>query len=219
MRQNPHVRICGGPGSATTLVYPTMSLGRERPVYKLLHIGLPHRPVVLNAECGFIDQTRFSLRSYLGQSRCAVNLVAAFLDRLRDFGIYDNSLIIVSSDHGTNLRPLAYRGKSASLPEITGASTSSLPSIVGSSRPLMAIKPIGQTGSLAFSDAPTAHADLPATVLDLLGLPADLGHQQMLERDPTSARDRVYGMYDLRFRFPEAHLNRLDVRRASRTGR
>ena len=29
MRQNPHVRICGGPGSATTLVYPT---GIERRV-------------------------------------------------------------------------------------------------------------------------------------------------------------------------------------------
>ena len=28
MRQNPHVRICGGPGSATTLVYPT-ALCRE----------------------------------------------------------------------------------------------------------------------------------------------------------------------------------------------
>ena len=28
MRQNPHVRICGGPGSATTLVYPTVS-GRD----------------------------------------------------------------------------------------------------------------------------------------------------------------------------------------------
>ena len=27
MRQNPHVRICGGPGSATTLVYPTADLG------------------------------------------------------------------------------------------------------------------------------------------------------------------------------------------------
>ena len=26
MRQNPHVRICGGPGSATTLVYPTQTL-------------------------------------------------------------------------------------------------------------------------------------------------------------------------------------------------
>ena len=26
MRQNPHVRICGGPGSATTLVYPTREM-------------------------------------------------------------------------------------------------------------------------------------------------------------------------------------------------
>ena len=28
MRQNPHVRICGGPGSATTLVYPTARWAR-----------------------------------------------------------------------------------------------------------------------------------------------------------------------------------------------
>ena len=28
MRQNPHVRICGGPGSATTLVYPTAASHR-----------------------------------------------------------------------------------------------------------------------------------------------------------------------------------------------
>ena len=30
MRQNPHVRICGGPGSATTLVYPTLLRGQSR---------------------------------------------------------------------------------------------------------------------------------------------------------------------------------------------
>ena len=39
MRQNPHVRICGGPGSATTLVYPTslyQGCGAE---------GLRHRSV------------------------------------------------------------------------------------------------------------------------------------------------------------------------------
>ena len=28
MRKNPHVRICGGLGSATTLVYPTV-VGRQ----------------------------------------------------------------------------------------------------------------------------------------------------------------------------------------------
>ena len=31
MRQNPHVRICGGPGSATTLVYPTSEYCRCPP--------------------------------------------------------------------------------------------------------------------------------------------------------------------------------------------
>ena len=29
MRQNPHVRICGGPGSETTLVYPTAAPARR----------------------------------------------------------------------------------------------------------------------------------------------------------------------------------------------
>ena len=36
MRKNPHVRICGGLGSATTLVYPTL----ERPE---VHIDVPDR--------------------------------------------------------------------------------------------------------------------------------------------------------------------------------
>ena len=41
MRQNPHVRICGGPGSATTLVYPTVErmCGTPRQVL----CGHPHR--------------------------------------------------------------------------------------------------------------------------------------------------------------------------------
>ena len=49
MRQNPHVRICGGPGSATTLVYPTRAWGHvpvRRPVE-------PFRPVLPVAIAGF----------------------------------------------------------------------------------------------------------------------------------------------------------------------
>ena len=30
MRKNPHVRICGGLGSATTLVYPTVAHEAKR---------------------------------------------------------------------------------------------------------------------------------------------------------------------------------------------
>ena len=44
MRQNPHVRICGGPGSATTLVYPTdFTIDPQRPA--LHRDGVGHAPV------------------------------------------------------------------------------------------------------------------------------------------------------------------------------
>ena len=39
MRQNPHVRICGGPGSATTLVYPTKIINQ---VSQSLRYFRPH---------------------------------------------------------------------------------------------------------------------------------------------------------------------------------
>ncbi len=53
-----------------------MSVGRERPVYKLLHVGVPHRPIVVDRECRFIGLTDMSRESYTAQSRCAIKLVA-----------------------------------------------------------------------------------------------------------------------------------------------
>ena len=44
MRQNPHVRICGGPGSATTLAYPTGRWRQRRlrmPSFFIPAIGVP----------------------------------------------------------------------------------------------------------------------------------------------------------------------------------
>ena len=46
MRQNPHVRICGGPGSATTLVYPTPrggQVGADGEVFGVLEEALAGR--------------------------------------------------------------------------------------------------------------------------------------------------------------------------------
>ena len=108
-----------------------MRIGRGRPVYKLLHVGVPHRPVVLDAECRFIDLTPFSAGAYTGQSRCALMLVADLLDRLRSFGIYDQSLIVLSSDHGTSWGPPDLAGRSVGLPLTSGPTTAGLPLIVG----------------------------------------------------------------------------------------
>ncbi len=172
-----------------------MTATRDRPVYKLLHVGVPHRPIVVDRECRFIGVTAMSRQSYTEQSRCAIRLVAALLDRARALGIYDSSLIIVSSDHGTDLQPAGFNGRSDSLSLIPGPSTVRLPAIVSTAKAVMLIKPPNRTGPITVSEAPTSHVDLPATILDLLGLPGGSADGLMFARDPRQPRTRVFGMH------------------------
>jgi hypothetical protein len=190
----------------------TMSVGRERPIYKLLHVGVPHRPLVVDEQCRFTGLVPFSREPYLAQTRCAIRLVAEFLDRARDLGIYDSSLIIVSSDHGTSLPPLGFSGASDSLSPVAGPSTSPLPHIVGTAKALMLIKRPNRSGPITVSEAPTAHIDLPATILDVLGLVDDASSEiSMFRRDPAKPRTRAFGMYNPQQRFITGYLERLDV--------
>ena len=188
-----------------------MSTGRDRPVYKLIHVGVPHRPIVVDRDCRFIGNTAMSRDSYREQSRCAVRLVGRLLDRLRALGIYDSSLIVVSSDHGTDLEPLGFQGESDSLSLLPGPSTSRLPATAGSAKAIMFIKPPQSTGPVAISQAPTTHVDLQPTIVDVLGLPGASPDGSMLRRDPSRPRTRIYGMYDPRQRWPQGFLDRIDL--------
>jgi hypothetical protein len=188
-----------------------MDVGRVRPVYKLIHVGVPHRPIVLDRECRFLGLTDMSRQSYLEQSRCAVKLVASLLDRARTLGIYDSSLIVVSSDHGTDLEPRGFNGTSDSLSLLPGPSATRLPATAGSAKAIMFIKPPGQTGPVSISDAPTAHIDLQPTILEILKLPGGSPGASMFGRDPAQPRTRTYGMYDPRQRFPKDYFDRIDV--------
>ncbi len=187
-----------------------VALGRDGPVLKLIHLGIPHRPVVVDEDCDFVGFQRFSRESFLGQSACALDLMAALLDRLRELGIHDESLIVISSDHGTALAPRGFEGAERSF-ESANLNPARLQSITGTALPLMLIKPPRASGPLTISEAPTAHTDLPATIADLLGLPPPAVGQSMLGLDPTVGRRRVYRMYEPRQRFPKGHLNRLDL--------
>ncbi len=187
-----------------------MTVGRARPVYKLLHVGVPHRPVVVDRDCRFIGMTDMSRQSYTEQSRCAVRLVVSLLDRARAIGIYDSSLIIVSSDHGTDLLPAGFAGRSESLSLVPGPSTVRLPAIASTAKAVMLIKPPKATGPIAVSNAPTSHVDLPSTILDILGMPGASADAVMTRRDPAQPRTRVFGMYNPHVRFPPMYLDRVD---------
>ena len=165
----------------------------DAPVYSFLHLITPHPPISTDAECVYPGRRlRLTRAGYLAQAQCALRVVRTLLDRLRDLGLYDRSAIIVTSDHGLALFPAADHP----LRGIGSPAGRSLRTIESDATPLLLIKPFGAQGPLQTSDAPTAITDLPATLLDLAGLPNTLETgTSALALDPARPRERTYAYH------------------------
>ena len=153
-----------------------------------------------------------SRQSYTEQSRCAVKLVASLLDRARALGIYDSSLIIVSSDHGTDLQPLGFSGterkpvsRSRTLHRATAGDASTRKSrdadqAAEAHRPDLRCRMRRRRTSICrrrFSMFSGSQAAAPDAV--------------MFRRDAAQPRTRTFGMYNPHVRFPKEYLDRVDV--------
>jgi hypothetical protein len=160
----------------------------DEPAYKFLHVGVPHPPVTLRADCSFVPPERFTRENYGGQTRCAVARVTAFLDRLRELNLYDSSLIVLSSDHGVRLPPREFEGDRL----VPGGNISQ---IAGRAMALLIVKPPHSTGPVRVSFAPTSITDIPVTVLDALGLQKTLPGEPALKLDESVRRERQFANY------------------------
>ena len=125
-----------------------MTIAHDEPVYTFIHVALPHPPYVVDADCSFIGPQRASRLSYAGQGRCALAVVQRLFDRLRNLGVYDRTVIVLTSDHGWNrLRPNH---------PLRGVKTpaGNLDDVAVRAMPLLAVKPAGSLGPLRTSYAP-----------------------------------------------------------------
>jgi hypothetical protein len=162
----------------------------DGPLYKFIHVGIPHLPVVLDANCEFIGAVRSPDRvEYRGQARCAVTKAMAVVDRLKELGLYDSSLIVISSDHGIGHTSPRF---THSRPMPSGA----LSRIAGKALALLIVKPPDSRGPVRISHAPTAISDVPATVLDILGVRHNLPGEPALRLAENAARARTFAFYD-----------------------
>src|SRR5687768_907243 len=159
-------------------------------LYKFMHVGIPHLPVVLNANCEFIGAVRSPDRvEYKGQARCAVTKVAAILDRLKELGLYDSSLIVISSDHGIG-------HTSPRFTHNRHVPSGSLSRMAGKALALLIVKPPNSRGPVRISYAPSAISDIPATVLDILGFRHNLPGEPALRLAENAPRTRTFAWYD-----------------------
>lgn len=110
--------------------------------YTFVHLGVPHDPFVLEADC---SESRSS--NVVTQSQCAALLVTRFLERLKSLDRYDDSLILIHGDHGER-----YLVNGTSLTEIEHRSH----------RTLLLLKPPS-----ANSRQPLVNSRIGATLLDI----------------------------------------------------
>ena len=163
-----------------------MHVGRDRPVMKAIHVGGAHPPIVLDAECRVRPPAETVTREgFRDQARCALRGMIGLLDDLRTMGLYERSLIIIASDHGIGLAP----------PGFGGRRDQDLAKVAGRAAALLLVKEPGAAGPLQRSVAPTAMADLPATICEALGIPHTYPGTPVTRLDPTAQRPRYFGQY------------------------
>lgn len=95
------------------------------------------------------------------QTRGVFKILDEYLSELKELGVYDDSTIIVTADHG-------YWGST-----LHGESAPSTDDLNHPISPVCLVKPAGATGSYQVSEAPVSHVDFQPTVLKAMGDEAD----------------------------------------------
>jgi len=161
----------------------------DDPVYKYIHVGIPHRPVTVNGKCEFIGVVRGTRPNYKEQARCAVKRVTEILDRLKKVGAYDNTFVVISSDHGIGMPP----------PQVINNRETPMgpvARVAGNAMALLVVKPLNASGPVRISQAPTTITDIPATILDGVGLAQNLPGEPALKLPEDVQRVRPWAYYD-----------------------
>jgi hypothetical protein len=162
-----------------------MTAERERPVYKFIHLLESHVPSVFNEDCSFSGGVLpTDWKNIFIQKRCALNNFISFLDKLKELGIYDSSLIIVNADHGNLKGPLRLKGR---MPH-----RHTNLSLMGVTMSLLAVKPPGDKGPLKLSNAQVELADIPATISSILGLKGSFGGRSVFSVSEDETRERRF---------------------------
>ncbi len=168
-----------------------LAADREKPVYKYFHMMSTHAPFVVDGSCapaGVLARVR---ETVVDQSRCTLGFVLVLLERMKQLGLYDRTLIVLMGDHGGHIPPADYVPGAVADGDLEYQVPASL---VGLATPLLAIKPAGATQPFRISPVLTSNTDVPATIDALLGLDAGMPGTSILAPGyGASGERRFYG--------------------------
>lgn len=89
------------------------------PTFTFIHNSITHNPYALNDQCSF-DATDFGSpndavyglpEGHYNSEKCALAWITQMLDRLKELGVYDNTQIFITADHGAQKTFLPTKSK------------------------------------------------------------------------------------------------------------
>ena len=161
----------------------------ERPgSYNYFHVAGGHSPIQFAENCAYVGTQKENYENIRAQVTCTLLQLEHLVQKLKQLGIYDETMIIMHSDHGNPwLTP--------SLNSVGNAVI--LPRVSGGANPAILVKPPKMQGPLRFSRAPVSIGDVPATINDAFGLDGQFPGIPMFSLNETSERERVFLWYEL----------------------
>ena len=156
-------------------------VGTESPAYHFIHLQPPHPPYVTLADGSYAGEILPNTREhYLNESRAVIQLMRQYIAKLKSLGIYEDALIILQGDHGSQINPIINGEEiEVCLPRLPA---------------LLALKPPGASGDLKISDSQTSLLDIAPTVLESV----DERMLSIFELDPGLQRQRPFLIVDSR---------------------
>lgn len=147
----------------------------DGPAFHFLHLWPPHPPYVTTEDGEYAGEALPNTReNYKHEARAILLQVVEFLEKLKDRGIYDDTLIVLHSDHGGAFEP-----------EFTPTRTLAL----------KAIKPRNSRGPLRTSNAQVALTDVAATIVEEEELDIDWQGRSAFDVSEDEVRERRFVFY------------------------
>jgi hypothetical protein len=129
--------------------------------FKFHHSVVTHGPTFLGSNCEAIGKVPTTLKTGSAEGKCAMSKIAQIISKLKKADVFDNTMIIITADHGSWYLPPAFSPEN----EINKNKR------YGRVASTLLIKPLENIDSFRISDAPAQLSDIPKTIVTALDMP------------------------------------------------
>ena len=170
------------------------------PTVKLIHLFNTHPPFMLDSECNFIGvKKRIYRHDQTEQTACVMKWTLELFDRMKEQGVYDNTMILLTADTGMG-NFYAEDDLSSLYAKEHGIPEGEKGRLIGGANPVLAIKWPETRGRLQRSPTQAQLTDIPMTICAALtGCDWSVGLD--LKQAQIDMRTRVYDYYRWENRF------------------